>query len=172
MATNFNSTDHFSKFNGPDISEHHAKNLIVAANSDTVRVGVGPQSLEKFTAKMVMAAQWLYEQVEIFSPLDVIGKEAADRLYLILVVSETCSKFGGQRDIRGEDAYGHHEDRPTDFPRFLHATTEYATTGWACRYHPAYLDHSFSGEEDKGETSMAVLGADLGSGRRCALGGI
>ena len=77
---------------------------------------------------MVMAAQWLYEQVKIFSPLDVIGKEAADRLYLILVVSETCSKFGGQGDIRGEDAYGSHEDRPTDFPRFSHATTEDAVT--------------------------------------------
>ena len=42
-------------------------------------------------------------------------------------MSETCSKFGGQRDVRGEDAYGHHEDRSTDFPRFLHATTEDAT---------------------------------------------
>ena len=47
MATNFNSTVHFSKFNGSDISEPHAKNLIVAADSDTVRVGVGAAVLGK-----------------------------------------------------------------------------------------------------------------------------
>ena len=109
------------------MSEHHAETLMVATNPDTVRVDIGAAALGKVHSDDGHGGQWLYEQVEIFSPLDVIGKEAADRLYLILVVSETCSEFGGQRDVRGEDAYGHHEDRSTDFPRFLHATTEDAT---------------------------------------------